>query len=580
MTGGQKFCLRWDGFKSRLSSVFDELRREEELLDVTLCCDGGHAVKAHQILLSASSPSLRQLLKSNPCQHPVFFLKETSAEDLHAIIQFIYCGEVNVVQSQLASFIKTAEMLQIRGLSGDSDGDEDQTPTATAPRQSSAPPPREDDQPAPAEPRPSKRRRRRSSGTSDLSATYDASSSASAPASVTASSKTAAGVPAAASAAATASKSAIPSTSVSTDNRAVANVPKAASASVIAADVNVVSLDDIKTEQVDLSDDEGRSMDDPLGFFSSFEGHVDASSAAGPSSRDSHGGPSTAAGPSGQAGATAAGEPTAQEGCRSLRKTRGSNQRQSSDANVFQAVIDFDESPRRPVPPAPFKNFRSAVEVNNLEFLKWLPEEKRRSLPVLTMAEVTTPELDVRILSSNILQKLASQEPLLEIDWREMMQSIHKRYLPYDHYIRKSRHWYLAMAQSIIDQFPFALPKMQRRDALDIVCGRVKNKFRNSRKSTDKTKKRQRLSGVERSPGSSAARRNSDEKATEASNDPNITSLEQQSDGSTGAKGSDVTTTRAPQIPDIDQVSDHGSEEPLIADDVDVSEEEDSDEAT
>ncbi|XP_043238974.1 longitudinals lacking protein, isoforms H/M/V-like isoform X7 [Amphibalanus amphitrite] len=313
MTGGQKFCLRWDGFKSRLSSVFDELRREEELLDVTLCCDGGHAVKAHQILLSASSPSLRQLLKSNPCQHPVFFLKETSAEDLHAIIQFIYCGEVNVVQSQLASFIKTAEMLQIRGLSGDSDGDEDQTPTATAPRQSSAPPPREDDQPAPAEPRPSKRRRRRSSGTSDLSATYDASSSASAPASVTASSKTAAGVPAAASAAATASKSAIPSTSVSTDNRAVANVPKAASASVIAADVNVVSLDDIKTEQVDLSDDEGRSMDDPLGFFSSFEGHVDASSAAGPSSRDSHGGPSTAAGPSGQAGATAAGEPTAQE---------------------------------------------------------------------------------------------------------------------------------------------------------------------------------------------------------------------------------------------------------------------------
>ena len=63
MTGGQKFCLRWDGFRSRLSSVFDELRQDGELLDVTLCCDGGHTVKAHRILLSASSPCLRQLLK-------------------------------------------------------------------------------------------------------------------------------------------------------------------------------------------------------------------------------------------------------------------------------------------------------------------------------------------------------------------------------------------------------------------------------------------------------------------------------------------------------------------------------------
>ena len=47
------------------------------------------------------------------------FLKDTSAADLNAVIEFIYKGSVNVAQSQLASFIKTAEMLQIRGLSGD-----------------------------------------------------------------------------------------------------------------------------------------------------------------------------------------------------------------------------------------------------------------------------------------------------------------------------------------------------------------------------------------------------------------------------------------------------------------------------
>ena len=58
------------------------------------------------------------LLQDNPCQQMVIFLKDTSAADLNAIVEFVYKGSVNVPQSQLASFVKTAEMLQIRGLSG------------------------------------------------------------------------------------------------------------------------------------------------------------------------------------------------------------------------------------------------------------------------------------------------------------------------------------------------------------------------------------------------------------------------------------------------------------------------------
>ena len=51
----------------------------------------------------------------------VIFLRDTSAADLHSIIEFMYKGSVNVSQAQLASFIKTAEMLQIKGLSGEDD---------------------------------------------------------------------------------------------------------------------------------------------------------------------------------------------------------------------------------------------------------------------------------------------------------------------------------------------------------------------------------------------------------------------------------------------------------------------------
>ena len=48
-------------------------------------------------------------------------MKDTSYVDIAAVVDFVYKGEVNVLQSQLASFLKTAEMLQVKGLSGDED---------------------------------------------------------------------------------------------------------------------------------------------------------------------------------------------------------------------------------------------------------------------------------------------------------------------------------------------------------------------------------------------------------------------------------------------------------------------------
>ncbi|XP_037094813.1 zinc finger protein 131-like [Pollicipes pollicipes] len=129
MMDGQKFCLKWDGFQSSVTSLFDCLRHDGELVDITLCCEG-QRVRAHRMMLSACSPYFRDLLKDNPCQQMVIFLKDTSAADLRAIIEFMYKGSVNVAQSQLASFIKTAEMLQIRGLSGD---EEKPPPPAPAP---------------------------------------------------------------------------------------------------------------------------------------------------------------------------------------------------------------------------------------------------------------------------------------------------------------------------------------------------------------------------------------------------------------------------------------------------------------
>ena len=59
---GQRFCLRWDGFRESVSTLLDDLRADGELLDVTLCCDGSQ-VRAHRLVLAMCSPYFRQVLK-------------------------------------------------------------------------------------------------------------------------------------------------------------------------------------------------------------------------------------------------------------------------------------------------------------------------------------------------------------------------------------------------------------------------------------------------------------------------------------------------------------------------------------
>lgn len=54
--------------------------------------------------------------QSTPCKHPVILLQDVNFNDLHSLVEFIYHGEVNVHQKSLQSFLKTAEVLRVSGL--------------------------------------------------------------------------------------------------------------------------------------------------------------------------------------------------------------------------------------------------------------------------------------------------------------------------------------------------------------------------------------------------------------------------------------------------------------------------------
>ncbi|XP_017475187.1 PREDICTED: modifier of mdg4 isoform X8 [Rhagoletis zephyria] len=129
MADDEQFSLCWNNFNSNLSAGFHESLCRGDLVDVTLAAEG-QFVKAHRLVLSVCSPYFRKMFTQMPAnQHAFgkFFLKDVSHTALKDLIQFMYCGEVNVKQEALPAFISTAEALQIKGLT-DSDPPPSQSP--------------------------------------------------------------------------------------------------------------------------------------------------------------------------------------------------------------------------------------------------------------------------------------------------------------------------------------------------------------------------------------------------------------------------------------------------------------------
>lgn len=139
---GELFSLKWNNFQKNVSNQFEKLREDEDLVDVTFACDG-KMIGVHKLILFACSPYFKELLKvfffhcemkliffinhfffvfkQNKGSHSIFYMNHVKFEILKAIVDYMYLGEVEIRNDNLQEFMKTAENLQIRGLTSEKD---------------------------------------------------------------------------------------------------------------------------------------------------------------------------------------------------------------------------------------------------------------------------------------------------------------------------------------------------------------------------------------------------------------------------------------------------------------------------
>jgi len=137
--------LAHNNFENNVKGILSELRRDQTFSDIQLVCDDdqGDAVvlPAHKVILAGSSPFFSNLLRGLSHPQLALYLKGIPLKQLTLVLDFIYNGEVDVMQDDLDLFLNAAIDLKVQGLTPASPGQASDDLTSTPDSMPSTPPP-------------------------------------------------------------------------------------------------------------------------------------------------------------------------------------------------------------------------------------------------------------------------------------------------------------------------------------------------------------------------------------------------------------------------------------------------------
>ena len=123
MPNSEKFFLKWNDFEGNVRAAFSDLREDQDFSNVTLVCDDGYQMEAHKVILAATCPFFKNLLRRNKHPHPLIYMRGIKSDNLTALLDFLYYGEANIYQENLDNFLGIAKELQLQGLDGEEERD-------------------------------------------------------------------------------------------------------------------------------------------------------------------------------------------------------------------------------------------------------------------------------------------------------------------------------------------------------------------------------------------------------------------------------------------------------------------------
>ena len=111
-----KFTFCWDQFDNVVPHTFKQLWQKYDFADVTLATKDDVQIKAHQLILSASSPIFKEILMKTLHSNPLIYFHNLKSADVKLLLEFIYLGQCEVGQDGLIDFLAAGTELMVKGL--------------------------------------------------------------------------------------------------------------------------------------------------------------------------------------------------------------------------------------------------------------------------------------------------------------------------------------------------------------------------------------------------------------------------------------------------------------------------------
>ena len=113
----EKLSLSWPPWHTHadhLKEMLRNMKTDDTFTDVTLVCDDGRKIRAHKVVLGASSPVMKKMLTN--ADTSIIDLEGMAFEEINSILQFIYLGEATLFQERMQEFLDAAQKLKVKEL--------------------------------------------------------------------------------------------------------------------------------------------------------------------------------------------------------------------------------------------------------------------------------------------------------------------------------------------------------------------------------------------------------------------------------------------------------------------------------